>query len=1162
MNPSPRFPRTARPRRGMALLVVLSSLLLLTILVIGLLVRAGTESRSSSHYIANTSVRKLTDTVVNIVQAQINHATSQGANPASPKAWASQPGAIRLFNADGSLSLVYKLYSSDTLTTPDAATLANDVPAAAWATQPATWVDVNAPATATESDGTSRTFFPVLDPRDPSNLNATATIEGFALASPPGATAAQPAPMPVRWMYVLQDGTMVAPAAGGTSRTVTVAGASKANPIVGRVAFWTDDETCKVNINTAGDGTFWDTPHYYTPDESNRAMYQPAKGEFQAYPGHPATTTLQKVFGGLHTPALTGSQLFSLTPRYTYGGSQGGTQAAAAAIAPKSSRLFSSIGELLFDPARNPAGLLTPQQLETGRFFLTAHSSAPEVTLFGTPRIAVWPLHATNDAAHRTAIDKLIAFCSTINGNPYYFTRSNPFSPTADVGLARNGALLGYLDRLAAAAVPGFGGTFSGKYGTQGIRQILTEMFDYVRITNLNDPTVSSPYLSASSSFAAGGGVGVVAPTLYGAWGTRGFGRFPVLSEASLFFMAMGHGAPGPVAVGAAQTPGYAPGTPPANTTAVQGFFFLTFFNPAHGFSTINPGFTVVVTGLDGLKLNALPMGMPASATESITNLNTLGLLNDAVPFAAVFDCRALVVNRQLGTAAGQNPFYSSILEVPTGGSMALGAASLTVSLYAGNTATPANLIQSYPLNFPGVTMPAPGYNPAAATLRLFGSVGGNSTNDRAFFLANGAWRTGFIDPSYDSIVSMVPAAGWSDYRLFSVVPAIPASAFVLHPSAGGRTAFCYRSEKGSQFPNTTTAMFATVLPGVAPSTFNSLPQTVPPDWDNGVGSYAPGSYINKADEGTALGIGAGAANIPYITQNYAAQANSSTFFSANRQIPSPAMFGSLSTGTTATPPAPWQTLLFRPGPGNHPGEASPPDHLLLDLFWMPAVEPYAISEPFATAGKINLNYQIEPFTYITRNTALRSALAPEQAGVINSANAAAACSPAGSSATARVPLNLSDTDGTLRQFKEKFAANDLFKSASEICSIFLVPNTQSWSSDAAARTAWYGSAFAGVGDNVRERPYADLYSRLTTKSNCFKVFYTVQVLQNPPANPPATWNEDTGVVLGEQRGSATVERYIDPTETTLPDYASAPAAPSLETFYRWRIVESDAFTR
>ncbi len=89
-------------------------------------------------------------------------------------------------------------------------------------------------------------------------------------------------------------------------------------------------------------------------------------------------------------------------------------------------------------------------------------------------------------------------------------------------------------------------------------------------------------------------------------------------------------------------------------------------------------------------------------------------------------------------------------------------------------------------------------------------------------------------------------------------------------------------------------------------------------------------------------------------------------------------MFGSLPTGTTLG--YSWRTLLFRPDhTAKHAGASSPADHLLLDLFWMPVVEPYAISEPFSTAGKINMNYQIMPFTYITRETGVRAVLAAER---------------------------------------------------------------------------------------------------------------------------------------------------------------------------------------
>ncbi len=95
-------------------------------------------------------------------------------------------------------------------------------------------------------------------------------------------------------------------------------------------------------------------------------------------------------------------------------------------------------------------------------------------------------------------------------------------------------------------------------------------------------------------------------------------------------------------------------------------------------------------------------------------------------------------------------------------------------------------------------------------------------------------------------------------------------------------------------------------------------------------------------------------------------------------------MFGSIPTGVQRFQP--WQTLLFNPKPedSTHPGHGTPlagppfttpPDHLMADLFWMPVVEPYAISQPFSTAGKVNLNAQILPFTYIKRETALNAVM-------------------------------------------------------------------------------------------------------------------------------------------------------------------------------------------
>jgi hypothetical protein len=54
--------------------------------------------------------------------------------------------------------------------------------------------------------------------------------------------------------------------------------------------------------------------------------------------------------------------------------------------------------------------------------------------------------------------------------------------------------------------------------------------------------------------------------------------------------------------------------------------------------------------------------------------------------------------------------------------------------------------------------------------------------------------------------------------------------------------------------------------------------------------------------------------------------------------------------------------------------------------------------------------------------------------------------------------------------------------------------------------------------------------------------------------------------VLGEYRGSALIERYIDPTDTLnpIPDYAASSNPLSLqplETFYKFRTLESKRFS-
>ncbi len=161
----------------------------------------------------------------------------------------------------------------------------------------------------------------------------------------------------------------------------------------------------------------------------------------------------------------------------------------------------------------------------------------------------------------------------------------------------------------------------------------------------------------------------------------------------------------------------------------------------------------------------------------------------------------------------------------------------------------------------------------------------------------------------------------------------------------------------------------------------------------------------------------------------------------------------------------------------------------------MPVVQPYAISEPLSTAGRINMNHQIVPFTYINRDTGLRAVLKSEQVIAIpdSAANTYKISNPA-PNLTTHFPVNM---DSTLSQFMtRRFNNNDIFRSASEICNIFLVPQLLSPLSTGTSyppgstppvsygdTAAWWNN-FLLTGDNVRDFPYGELYARLTTKSN------------------------------------------------------------------------------
>lgn len=170
ISPTPGMRRGASGKReGVALIIVLGFLVLLTVLIVAFYTSVTTEYTTAKTYANGASARFLSDAAVNLVMGQIAKSTQsqQLQNPRDdPKlryTWASQPGMIRTYDDQGGFGKCYKLYSSGTMIIPGdpnavQTELAADVPQG-WNSQPANFTDLNAPVI----DASGKLNFPILD---------------------------------------------------------------------------------------------------------------------------------------------------------------------------------------------------------------------------------------------------------------------------------------------------------------------------------------------------------------------------------------------------------------------------------------------------------------------------------------------------------------------------------------------------------------------------------------------------------------------------------------------------------------------------------------------------------------------------------------------------------------------------------------------------------------------------------------------------------------------------------------------------------------------------------------------------------------------------------------------------------------------------------------
>jgi uncharacterized protein (TIGR02600 family) len=928
------------------------------------------------------------------------------------------------------------------------------------------------------------------------------------------------------------------------------------------------------------------------------------------------------------------------------------------------------VDEFFYNPSRSVNNsALTSTTLNQLEGLLTAYNRAPELNLFGRPRVSMWPV--SNLDAKRTPTDQYFARCSTMvygNGtssNLFAVTRSDSTTTTGDLNCtgATIPKLFTYLQNQTKDAPPGYSSSFLNKYTAAGCDQLLTLSLDYIRCINLYDSSVTTGNLTignANSSpkipynanaFAPGDASGAgVDPAVYGAsifhlpgfgqvvplqiGNYRGLGRMDTtISEAALHFWALSWNDGKPVRADDVVTLNgvtkkvsefdysdninlywlHLANTAQPNTSGTGDPMYaaqliLAPFGPMAGFTRYSPDYLHKVTGLPGIEINGSFPFPPASDGVNLVRTSVSGHFgtvsggasggietlcytkgakspgNDAT----LYDGKAVLYsNSSLNNPSftdyrfASKPFAVSENQP----SIQVNGGPLTVEIYTRGQ----ELLQTINLNFPQTTIRVPeryagksgigsvqepgiaSFDPyypdqdCSVITKILNPVQGKRSSGRRM-------RSVDIDPADvfytgDVIISIEAAGSAMDYRWLSLKKDVPSTLFQKH--------LLYDSQvnRACGLVQATGSTFGRYLAASYPNGSRSAPlissQTAtigvknaknsPPDFENGFGDFRDGAYARKPDGIEYIRASHIGNYTPYYLGAFGAwgEVGGSTYFAPNRQVPSPGIMGGLPSRATESDGV-WETLLFCPNPAagttssEHRGFDSPPDYLWMDLFTMPIVEPYAISEPFSTAGKINMNYQIVPFTYVTRNTGLRAVLA---------ANRVSTCKAAANT-TERFQIN---ADETLKHFQAVFdttgVAKRVFKSPSEICSMWLYPTQTPAITDVAGansniRTWWgYGSTSSTsrvfTGDNLREQPYTALYQNLTTQSNTYTVHVYVQALDQSPSGKL--------IVTGEYRGSYALERFLDPKDPSLPDFILDPNSNAMGC-YQFRVNNTTQF--
>jgi Tfp pilus assembly protein PilX len=358
-------------QRSAVLVIVLAFIVFISLIIVSLTIALQTESQSAHFYAARNSADLMAQQGVEYVRAALTTAEQ------STNAWATAPGHIYYWATNSTIASAVNLDLSSGPTNPAAAGI-----------------------------------------YAPPDLNRL-VLSDDSLTAITGASTS--APMNVGWIYVHQNGLQE------ITQTPTL---NSANPIIGRFAYWTDDESSRIDLNTA---------------------YM-AAGNTNSY-NHPSRIDLVSLLGSSYAQEIYTNALVST---------------------------FNST-----DDARRLDPNLAPL-ISANRFSLTHYAYNQNLNPWGRPKIILTTRQSVAGTNNGIANTNFL--------NILYHQTDDPGQgdgTSTGVNSAAVATNINLINYYLTNAWPGYGGaSFATKYGNVRTTQLALDIIEYVRSVESPDAIV------------------------------------------------------------------------------------------------------------------------------------------------------------------------------------------------------------------------------------------------------------------------------------------------------------------------------------------------------------------------------------------------------------------------------------------------------------------------------------------------------------------------------------------------------------------------------------------------------------------------------------------------------------------------------------------------